>query len=67
METLSAVLFGWFWASCYIFAVLDAKITQQDISIKKLNHDNNILSKENIELETSNKELLDANYKLIKK
>ena len=67
MEALTAVLFVWFWVSCYVFSYLSTKNVELEISIKKMNHDNNILSKENIELEASNRELLDANYKLTKK
>jgi cell division protein FtsB len=67
IELLVIVLFIWFWISCFIFKYLSDKIITLDKTVKRLDILNNELSNECIELEESNKELLNANYILTSK
>lgn len=66
MLALTSVLFIWFWGSCFIFKYLSKRNLDLEILVKNLNDKNNEITIECIELEVSNKELLEANYKLVK-
>ena len=67
IDLLAIVLFIWFWVSCFIFKFLSDKIILKDKLLKRICEKNNELSKECLDLEKSNEELIIANYKLTSK
>lgn len=67
MIAITAILFVWFWVSCFIFKYLSNRNLELEKSVKKLNDLNNNLSQESLYHERMYKEMLDINFKLVKK